>query len=390
MAVREFDGVDDKIVLGTTGAEIANGGYSVVMLIKPATITNGQTFLALRSSGQLVGSLSDAGTGGGSSGKLETDTEVDGVTAPCGVTAGDWQILGYTKAAGTSAVRFHRYLLGGGWTHANSGGTLPDAAGVVDQVIVAASNANNAAGAHGCRVAVAALLPALADADVEAIASLATSQFVADLGAYDVWEFDQADVGTTVADKAGSSNQQTIVGTSVVTGDDPPGWTFGITVIPPLDFSIRLSGGAANANPDASIGGAVSSVNAGASLFDNVTNGERTAGLVDYRLVYVHNDDSADGSVVAYVPSNLEAGREIAVGVPTQAAGVTVTAVSNDQTAPAGVTFSAPTTAGAGLSLGTIPAGSYRGLWLRRTVASGTAVDPTNSATVRLEIARTS
>ena len=55
------------------------------------------------------------------------------------------------------------------------------------------------------------------------------------------------------------------------------------------DIVYRLSGGAANADPALSIGGAKSSVASGSTIFDDVSSVEASAGDVEYRLVYVHN-----------------------------------------------------------------------------------------------------
>lgn len=384
MAIRAFSSsTADRIVLGSTGAELVNGGYSVVAVVKP--VADGAALIGLRTGGSLVGSLADPG-----SARLSLDTASTSVRATAGMTTGDWQILAFSKPAGLSVVTFHRSVVGSGtWTHAASTDTQDDLAGTIDEVILGAYAPNG--GSQDMRAAVFALFPeALANADVEAIGTVLTSQFLYDLGAVNLWNLNQASTATAVTDLIADSDQTTLIGTTVVTGDDPAGWNFTVSIPPPLDFSLRLSGGSSNTSPGASIGGAESAVEVGAGLFDAVSNPERTSGLVDYRLVYVHNDDVADGSVVAYIQTQLESGREIAIGAPTQAAGATVTAIANDQTAPASVTFSAPTTSGTGVSLGTIPAGSFRGLWLRRTVNSGTAVDPTNFAKVRLQVQRTS
>src|SRR4030095_11773878 len=59
------------------------------------------------------------------------------------------------------------------------------------------------------------------------------------------------------------------------------------------DLKIRLSGGAANSDPNASLGGAKSSVevvdNTLHNIFDIVTGTESLAGDIEYRGVYLHN-----------------------------------------------------------------------------------------------------
>lgn len=172
--------------------------------------------------------------------------------------------------------------------------------------------------------------------------------------------------------------------------------TFALNVAaaaPALDFNVRLSGGATNANPAASIGGAESSnaytgTKTAGNLFDDSAFTEYNAsGHIDYRCVYVHNNEaSAGGTAVAYVSQQAPTGTVIAIGAATQAAGSTATAIANDATAPSGVTFSAPTSAGTGISLGTIGAGQGKGLWIRRTISAGATPNAANAWEISYEV----
>src|SRR5215471_7155748 len=57
------------------------------------------------------------------------------------------------------------------------------------------------------------------------------------------------------------------------------------------DIHFRLSGGAANSNQNAALGGAKSTTtDASASLFDDVTGAESAAGDTEYRGIYVSNE----------------------------------------------------------------------------------------------------
>lgn len=141
------------------------------------------------------------------------------------------------------------------------------------------------------------------------------------------------------------------------------------------DIVFRLSGGAANATPLASIGGAKSSVAAGA-IFDDVSSAESSAGDIEYRCVYVHNAHAtlALTAPVAWIAANTPSpGTTVDVGVGTSAVNATEQTVANENTAPTGVTFSAAATQGAGVALGDIPAGQSRAVWIRRTVTAGAA-----------------
>ena len=135
----------------------------------------------------------------------------------------------------------------------------------------------------------------------------------------------------------------------------------------------RLSGGAAHASANASLGGAKSSTTVPAQLFDDVTGAESAAGDTEYRCVYVHNANASLTlqNAVLWITANTT-GNRIAVGVGTSAINGTEQTIADENTAPATVTFSQPTTKAGGLSLGSIPAGQHRAIWIRRTVAAAT------------------
>lgn len=151
------------------------------------------------------------------------------------------------------------------------------------------------------------------------------------------------------------------------------------------DFATRLSGGAGNASGNASLGG-VKSANAASTtvdaLFDQVSSAEALAGDVEYRCVYLHNGNASSTMLnpVVWISSNTPStSTTIDIGVGSAAVNVTEQTVANESTAPTGVTFSAPSTQGAGLALGDIPAGQHKAIWLRRTINAATpatASDP--------------
>lgn len=151
------------------------------------------------------------------------------------------------------------------------------------------------------------------------------------------------------------------------------------------DFELRLSGGSSNAVGNASIGGAKSSNEynpATDQLFDPVTAAQALAGLVEYRCLYLHNANGADAMISArlWIEENTpNDDTALAIGVGSAAINATEDAVANEGTAPAGVSFSAPSTAAGGLALGNIPAGQHRSIWLRRTVdaAAGALAEDT-------------
>lgn len=151
----------------------------------------------------------------------------------------------------------------------------------------------------------------------------------------------------------------------------------------------RLSGGAANSDPNASLGGVLSTTTlAGSNLFDNVTGDESAAGDVEYRGVYVVNNGSVDlQSAVVWIQTNTpDADTTVDIGLATQGPNATMSTIANENTAPSpAVTWSAPSTKGAGLSLGTLTPGQRYGVWVRRTVNAGAAPYNGDTFTLRVE-----
>lgn len=150
------------------------------------------------------------------------------------------------------------------------------------------------------------------------------------------------------------------------------------------DIKQRLSGGAANAVADASIGGAKSSNDAPAGLFDTVTGAESAAGDTEYRCIYVHNNHGTLTLVGAKIWVDANPSAQINIGLGVAAVNATETAIANESTAPASVTFTASASEGAALTIGDIPAGQHKAVWLRRIVAAAApAAAVTYSLTVK-------
>lgn len=128
------------------------------------------------------------------------------------------------------------------------------------------------------------------------------------------------------------------------------------------------------------------------NLFDDVTGDENAASDVEYRCVFIHNNHGSLQwiSPVVWISAEVSGGASVAIGIDTNAASAVGSSsaqaveVTNESTAPAGVSFSSPTTKGAGLSLGSMNAGQVRAVWVRRTAANNGAVN-NDGATLRFE-----
>lgn len=142
------------------------------------------------------------------------------------------------------------------------------------------------------------------------------------------------------------------------------------------DIKYRLSGGASNTDPAAALGGAKSSTDAASTIFDDVSSAEATAGDIEYRCVYVHNNHGSltlQGAKVWIQTQTPSADTDVAIGLGSSAVNGTEQTVANEGTAPTSVTFSAPSSFAGGLTIGDIPAGQHKAVWVRRTVNAGAA-----------------
>jgi hypothetical protein len=151
------------------------------------------------------------------------------------------------------------------------------------------------------------------------------------------------------------------------------------------EINYRLSGGGANASAAASLGGAKSSTAVPTALFDDVSSDESAAGDTGYRCIYVHNVNATLSlqNAVLWITNNTT-GNRISVGAGTSAINATEQTVADENTAPAGVTFSQPTSKGSGIALGTIPAGQHKAVWVRRAIAAASAAS-NDTYTLRVE-----
>lgn len=162
------------------------------------------------------------------------------------------------------------------------------------------------------------------------------------------------------------------------------------------DISYRLSGGAANSDPNASLGGAMSDVEItdGAlhNLFDPVSGQESNAGDVEYRCLYILNNHGTLTwqQVQTWIASQTTStDTQISIGLDAagigdgSSTGVAAT-IADESTAPAGVTFTQPTS-GSPIAIGDIPPGEAIAVWVRRTVNAGAAAFNDDTAQLRAE-----
>jgi hypothetical protein len=159
------------------------------------------------------------------------------------------------------------------------------------------------------------------------------------------------------------------------------------------DIKFRLSGGAANADPNASLGGAKSSVEIVDAtlnnLFDQVSGAESAAGDTEYRCLYANNAHATLtllGAKVWIQTNTPAADTDVAIGLGSSAVNGTEQTVADESTAPTGgVTFSAAANEGAALAIGDVPAGQHKAIWLKRVITAGAAANALDSVVLRVK-----
>lgn len=159
------------------------------------------------------------------------------------------------------------------------------------------------------------------------------------------------------------------------------------------DIEYRLSGGASNTDPDASIGGAMSSteITSGSlhNLFDVVSSSEASSGDTEYRCFYVTNNYS--GSPIIQAQNILtfiqtvtpSTDTSVEIGLATEGIDSTVSAIADESTAPVGVTFVSASTSPSTLSLPNLNPSQFIGVWIKRIVSSSASAYNNDGPTLR-------
>lgn len=140
-------------------------------------------------------------------------------------------------------------------------------------------------------------------------------------------------------------------------------------------IELRLSGGASNANPAGSLGGAMSSAVVPVRPFPVVTQALRDIGITWYLYAYVRADAAHDDVRAWVVSETPYAGTSIAVGWGA-AQNVTRSVASNNSIVPAGVTFSAASSYLDAVAGDNYVDGDFRSLIIRFTLNAGSSLIP--------------
>ena len=139
------------------------------------------------------------------------------------------------------------------------------------------------------------------------------------------------------------------------------------------EIKIYLSGGGSNSDPNAALGGAISSTEWGSNIFDNVTPTEASTGESEYRCVFVRNTTATDTlyDAVVWVSTNTPSSySEVQIALADEGASASAETIANEDTAPSGPSFSVAETAATGLDLGDLGPSGYYWVWIKRTISA--------------------
>ena len=159
------------------------------------------------------------------------------------------------------------------------------------------------------------------------------------------------------------------------------------------DIKKLLSGGAGNTDPNASLGGAVSSTeivdNSLNNLFAYAPGSEAEAGSVKYRAFFIKNNHATltyEDTLIWISSNTTSATTEVQIGLALED-GSPIDTIANEDTAPdPAVTFSTADGVGNALNIGDLAAGAVKGIWVKWTITAGTsAVNDAMTITVRGE-----
>lgn len=163
-------------------------------------------------------------------------------------------------------------------------------------------------------------------------------------------------------------------------------------VIASTDLKLFHSGGGSNSTIANDIAGDISSVeltdNSLNNLWDDVSGDEGSSGDTEYRKIFfknAHGSLVAQGTMLWILTQTTSANDAISIGLDPAGAGAAGADIANESTAPAGVTFSAPSSKGTGLSLGSPAAGVRYAIWIKRVVDASAAAADANSYVLKIE-----
>lgn len=111
-------------------------------------------------------------------------------------------------------------------------------------------------------------------------------------------------------------------------------------------------------------------------LFPSVTESEAETGLTRYRLTYIENNDASPKFIAFWIGQNSSGSDIFEVGI--EAADGVAQTITNETTAPTGITFTRSVALSPELQI-ELAASSYRGIWIKQIIPALSSVPATPS-----------
>jgi hypothetical protein len=237
MAVREFNGGSDRLI-----RSIGNlNGFAygtIAAILKVASVTGGlKTLFSFMTSGGTTNidePLTTTPTRMSWGGACQFD--------PNPLVTTTWYCMVLRKGTGSVIPRLSTYNYNStSWLHDAGGLAVVDVTGIDSTDVITLDTGAGSESWNG-RVAVQAAwtnevhwtADASGDTAIEAAGLETALQNWIDETPDALWPFNQASTSEPVDDIIGGADQSSLTGTTVVTGDDPPGFTFSLTPGPSL------------------------------------------------------------------------------------------------------------------------------------------------------------
>ena len=154
------------------------------------------------------------------------------------------------------------------------------------------------------------------------------------------------------------------------------------------EIKVYLSGGSANGNPDAALGGAISSTQMGTNLFDTVSSAEAGTGDTEYRGVYIKNTNASltlSNAKVWILSNTPSTDTAFQIALCDEGVNAAMETVGGEGTAPDGPTFDDAEDEANSLDLGDLAAGDFYGIWVKRVVSESASAYANDGITLRVK-----
>lgn len=159
-----------------------------------------------------------------------------------------------------------------------------------------------------------------------------------------------------------------------------------------IPVQYRLSGGAVNNDPNASLGGAESTTEIisanNNNLFAAVSQQNAINGLIVYRCLFIHapTPGASYTNVGVWIQTqSLSTDSAIFLAVAPEGKNLAVETIADETTEPANVIFTRPTQDYALLPLPDLTSGDYIGLWIKRVIDPAAAGYPNDYVRLAVE-----